>query len=83
MKGNVEDLKNGLKVDMEGLKEGLIKLLQEILPNGEKVLYQTHDENKRNVNHDSIESNFVLKTHHIPMIIMMNFYGNCYHKISP
>ena len=47
---------NGLKVDMEGFKEGLTRLLQEIIPNSEKVLDETHDENKRNVNHDFIDS---------------------------
>ena len=49
MKDNMEYLKNGLKVDMEGLKEGLSKLLQEMLPNGENLLDETRDENKRNV----------------------------------
>ena len=75
MKGNMEDLKNGLKADMESLDEGFTKLLQEMLPNGEKVLDETHDENKRNVNHDSIDSKFGLKTHHIPKIDMRNFDG--------
>ena len=28
-----------------------------MLPNGEKLLDETHDENKKNVNHDFIESN--------------------------
>ena len=42
---------------MEGWKEGLTKLLQERLPNGKKVVEQTHNENKRNVNHDSKNDN--------------------------
>ena len=33
------------------------KLLQEMVTNGERVLKETHDENKRNVNNDSIDSN--------------------------
>ena len=53
---------------MEGLKEGLEKLLQEKLPNGEKVVEETHDENKRNVNHDFIDFNIRLNTHNIPNI---------------
>jgi len=57
LKGNKEDLKK----DMKGLKEGWTKLLQERLPNREKVVEETHDENKRNVNHDFIESNVRLK----------------------
>jgi len=75
MKGNMEDLKNGLKQNMEVLKEGLKTLLQEMLPNGEKVVEKTHDENKINVNHDFIDSNVGLKTHHIPKIDMRKFDG--------
>ena len=71
MKGNMEDLKNGLKIDMEGLK----KFLQEIIPNSGKVLDETHDENKINVNHDFIDSNVGLKSHHIPNIDMRMFDG--------
>ena len=37
----MEDLKNGLKED-------LTKVLQEMLPNGEKVLDETHDEKIKN-----------------------------------
>eukprot|EP00253_Pinus_taeda_P032580 PITA_32580 len=42
---------------------------------GERVVKETHDENKRNVNHDSIDSNVGLKTHHIPKIDMRKFDG--------
>ena len=61
---------------MEGLREGLAKLLQEKLPNCEKVVEETHDEKKINVNHDFIEFNVGLKTHHILKIDMTNFDGN-------
>ena len=44
-------------------------------PNGEKVVEETHDENKINVNRDFINSNVGLKTQHIPKIDMRNFYG--------
>ena len=60
---------------MEGLKEGLTKLIQEIIPNGEKVVDETHDENKINVNRDFINSNVGLKTHHIPKINTRKFDG--------
>ena len=63
------ELNNSLKAYMEVWKEGLTKLLQEMLPNGEKVLDETHDENKRSINHDFIHSNVGLKTHHIPNIL--------------
>ena len=46
-----------LKKEMEGLKEGGTKLLQERPPNDEKVVKETHDAKKINVNHDFIESN--------------------------
>ena len=66
---------NILKADMEGLKEGFEKLLQERLPNDEKIVPETHDENKRNRNQDFRDSNSGLKTNHIPKIDMRNFDG--------
>jgi len=60
---------------MADLKTDLTNFLQEILTNGEKVVKETHDVNKSNVNHDSIDSNFGLKTHHIPKIDMRKFDG--------
>ena len=68
---NIEDFKKY----MEGLKGGLAKLLQEMFPNGEKVVEETHDEKKRNVSHDFIDSNIGLKNHHVPKINMRNFDG--------
>jgi len=60
---------------MEVLKEGGTKSLQERLPNVEKVVEETHDENKINVNNDFIDSNIGLKTHHISNIDMRKFDG--------
>ena len=71
MKDNMENMKNDLKVDIEGLE----KLIQEMFPNGEKIVEETHDENKRNVDHDFIDSNVGFKTHHIPKIDMRKFDG--------
>jgi len=68
----MEGLKDGLKVDMEVLT----KLLQQMLPNDEKIIDETHDEKKRNVNQHFIESNTGLNTHHIAYIDMRNFDGN-------
>ena len=73
MEDKIDGIEEKLKVDMEVLKEGLTKLLQEMIPNGEKVLYETHNE-KKNVNRDSIASNVGLKTQHIPKINMRKFY---------
>ena len=60
---------------MEGLKEGLAQFLQENIPNGKKVVEETHDEKKINVAHDFIDSNVGFKSNHIPNIDMSNFYG--------
>jgi len=71
LKVNIKDLKK----DMEGLKGGLAKLLQVMIPNGEKVVEETHNENKKNANHDSIQYNVGLKTHHVLKINMRKFDG--------
>ena len=71
MKYNMEDMKNDLKADMEGLT----KLIQEMFPNGEKIVEETHDENKINVNLDFINSNVGGKNHHIPKMDMRKFDG--------
>ena len=64
MEAKVDDSKTDLKRDMADLKTDMADLktyltnfLQEILTNGEKVVKETHDVNKINVNHDSIDSN--------------------------
>ena len=46
-----------------------------MIPNGKKVVQETHDKNKINVNCDFIKSNVGLKTHHIPKIGMKKFDG--------
>ena len=61
IRDNMENMKNDLKADMEGLK----KLIQEMFPNGEKIVEETNDQNKINVNHDFINSNVGGKNHHI------------------
>ena len=40
MKDNMENMKNDLKANMEGLTN----LIQEIIPNGEKIVEETHDD---------------------------------------
>ena len=64
-----------IRAYMEGLEEGLKILIQEMIPNGEKIAKVTHDENKINFNHDFINSSIGLKTHHIRNIDMRKFYG--------
>ena len=67
----MENMKNDLKADMEGLKN----LIQEMFLNGEKIVEETHDENKINANRDFINSNVGGKNHHLPKIDMRKFDG--------
>ena len=50
-------------------------MIQEMIPNGKKVVQETHDENEIIVNHDFINSNVGLRTHHVPKMDMRKFYG--------
>ena len=78
VEANMDGLKTSmedLKIGMEDLKTDLTKFLQEMRTNGERVVKETHDENKRNANHDFIDSNVGSKTHHISKIDMRNFDG--------
>jgi len=75
VEAKMDDLKIDLKTGMTDLKIDLRNFLQEILTNGERVVKETHDANKRNVNHDFIDSNVGLKTYHIPKIDMRKFNG--------
>ena len=66
---------DGLQADIEGLKEGLTYLIQDMIPNGEKIIEEIHDDKKINVNRDFMKSNVGWTTHHIPKIDMRNFDG--------
>ena len=55
--------------------EGFTNLIQEMFPNGEKMVEETHDEKKINVNCDFIKSNVGGKNHHIPKMDMRKFDG--------
>ena len=55
----------GMEAKIDDLKIDLTNFLQKILTNGERVVKITHDANKRNVNHDFIDSNVGSKMHHI------------------
>ena len=71
MKENMENMKKDLKAYMEGLT----KLIQEMFHNGEKIVEETHDENKINVNSDFKNCNVGRKNHHIPKMDMRKFDG--------
>ena len=72
MKDNMEEMKNDLKADMDGL---MTRLIQEMIPNDGKILEETYEEKKINVNHDFIKSNVGLKNHHIRKMDMRKFDG--------
>jgi len=46
-----------------------------MLTNGERVVKETHDKKKINVNHDFIDSYVGSKNHHVPKINMRKFHG--------
>ena len=89
MEANMDGLKNVMEANMDGIegnmeylkkymedfKEVLENLLQEKLPNGEKIVEETHDEKNIHVNHDFINSNAGFKNHHIPKMDMRKFDG--------
>ena len=74
MQVKMEVKMNGMDDKMEELKINLNKLLQEMVTNGERVVKETHDE-KKNVNHDFIDSNVGFKAYHVPKIDMKKFEG--------
>ena len=71
MEAKMENIKNDLKADMEVLT----KLIQEMFHNGEKIVEETHDEKKINVNRDFINSNVGWNNHHISKTDMRKFDG--------
>ena len=90
MEANIDGIKrdmgvlnDGLKSDMEammnikieGLKEGLVKLLEEKCPSCDKAIHENHDEDKRNINYDFTDFTILFKNHHIPKIEMREFDG--------
>ena len=72
MKDNMENMKNDLKAYMEGL---MTSLKPEMIPNGENIVEEPHDENKINFNRDFINSNVGGKNHHIPKMDIRKFDG--------
>jgi hypothetical protein len=68
-----------LDTKMDGLKgeimEGLKIFLIERTPESENVSHEIHDEDTRKVNQEWRNSNFGLKTNHIPKIDMRKFDG--------
>jgi hypothetical protein len=72
MEAKLDTKLDGLKGEiMEGLKNFLI----ERTPKSENVSREIHDEDTRKVNQEWRNSNFGLKTNHVPKIDMRKFDG--------
>jgi hypothetical protein len=75
----MDSMEAKLDTKMDGLKgeimEGLKKFLIERKPRSENVSHEIHDEDTRKVNQEWRNSNFGLKTNHVPKIDMRKFDG--------
>jgi hypothetical protein len=75
----MDSMEAKLDTKMDGLKgeimEGLKNFLIERTPESENVSHEIHDEDTRKVNQEWRNSNFGLKTNHVPKIDMRNFDG--------
>jgi hypothetical protein len=72
-------LESIMDTNMDGLKreimEGMKNFLIERTPESENVSHEIHDEDTRKMNQEWRNSNFGLKTNHVPKIDMRNFDG--------
>jgi hypothetical protein len=75
----MDSMEAKLDTKMDGLKgeimEGLKHFLIERTPESENVSHEIHDEDTRKVNQEWRNSNFGLKTNHVPKIDMRKFDG--------
>jgi len=79
MMDSMEAKLEAINTKMDGLKgeimEGLKIFLIERKPESENVSHEIHDEDTRKVNQEWRNSNFGLKTNHVPKIDMRKFDG--------
>jgi hypothetical protein len=85
MRRDINDLqkkivtKYELQEMMEGLKGEIMEVLKSFViektPESEMESHEIHDEDIRKVNQEWRNSNFGLKTNHVPKIDMRNFDG--------
>jgi hypothetical protein len=68
-----------INTKMDGLKEEIMEVLKNFViertPESENVSHEIHDEDTRKVNQEWRNSNFGLKTNHVPKIDMRKFDG--------
>jgi hypothetical protein len=75
----MDSMEAKLDTKMDGLKGEIMEVLKKIVtektPESENASHEIYDEDTRKVNEEWRNSNFSLKTNHIPKIDMRKFYG--------
>jgi hypothetical protein len=75
----MDSIEAKLDTKMDGLKGEIVELLKNFVTEktleSENASQEIHDEDTRKVNQEWRNSNFGLKTNHVPKIDMRNFYG--------
>jgi hypothetical protein len=74
-KDELQEMEAKLEEKMDGFIEGLKNFVIERTPKSENVSHEIHDEETRKVNQEWRNSNFGLKTNHVPKIDMRKFDG--------
>jgi hypothetical protein len=78
-KDELQEMEAKLEVNMDGLKEEIMEVLKNFIiektPESENASHEIHDEDTRKVNQEWRNSNFGLKTNHVPKIDMRKFDG--------
>jgi hypothetical protein len=74
-KDELQEMEAKLEANMDGFMEGLKIFVIERTFESENVSHEIHDEDTRKVNQEWRNSNFGLKTKHIPKIDMRKFDG--------
>jgi gas vesicle protein len=75
----MDSMEAKLDTKMDGLKGEIMEVLKNFVtektPGSENASHEIHDEDKRKVNQEWRNSNFGLKTNHVPNIDMRKFDG--------
>jgi hypothetical protein len=74
-KDELQEMEAKLEAKMDGFMEGLKIFIIERTPESENVSHEIHDGDTRKVNQEWRNSNFGLKTNHVPKIDMRKFDG--------
>jgi hypothetical protein len=75
----MDSMEANLDTKMDSLKGEIMEVLRNFVtektPKSENASHEIHDEDTRKVNQEWRNSNFGLKTNHVPKIYMRNFNG--------